>query len=101
MIRLRNLHAAWRVLTSYKHYQICVYEESYTEKQLVEKGFFRAVCSARDYGLISKPRYDMMLSILFDPSVIMLSKGASGVCYAAYDCQTEQDFNDLKECETE
>lgn len=40
-------------------------------------------------------------TLLHDPSVIMLSKGDDGKCYAAYDCQSEDDLNDLRFCEIE
>lgn len=101
MIRLRNIKAAWRALTSRKIFLLTTSDKNATESDLCGGALFAAAMKLRESGNLPKPRYDMMISLLFDPSVIMLSKGKSGVCYASYDCQAEQDFNDLKQCDIE
>lgn len=101
MIRLRNLRAAWRVLTSRRYVLATSYGKDTTAETLLEGVFLGSAMKLRERGYFSMPRYDMAASIIYDPSVIMLSKGKSGICYASYDCQTEQDFNDLRECKVE
>lgn len=100
MIRLRNLKAAWRLLNSRKHFLVSSVSEV-TDADLCENALLAAAMTSHEKGYLSTARYDMVESILYDPSVIMLSKGVSGTCYTAYDCQSEEDFNDLKECEIE
>lgn len=101
MIRLRNIKAAWQALTSRKVFLLTSSDKAATGSDMYGDALIAAATKLRESCDLSKPRYDMIVSILYDPSVIMLSKGASGVCYATYDCQTEQEFNDLRECEIE
>ncbi len=96
-----RIQDAWAMLTCGR-YALCTSENKYTTHEAFVKGVIDDTAKwllARDY--ISKARYDMITTALCDPSVITLSKNYDGTCSIAYDCQTDDDFNDLKELKIE
>lgn len=101
MISLANLRMAWHVLTSHMSFLLTTNDKTCTNKDLCQGTIFSAATKLRESDAIPKPRYDMIMSVLYDPSVIMLSKDDSGTRYASYDCASDDDFTDLKQCKIE
>lgn len=85
-----------------KSKEICCTKQNKEVRLTLLIGAYHAIAmKLHELGYLPKERLDMALTLLRDPSVIMLSKGDDGKCYAAYDCQSEDDFNDLRFCEIE
>lgn len=102
MINLANLRIAWHVLTSSRvSILLTSNDKACTNKDLYQGAIFSAVTKLRESDAIPKPRYDMIMSVLCDPSVIMLSKDDNGTCCVSYDCADDDDFTDLKQCKIE
>ncbi len=92
---------AWAVLTC-KRCALCSSEvEDATRELLLVETIDSAATWLLACDYISKARYDMITTALCDPSVITLSKNYDGTCSIAYDCQTDDDFNDLKDLKIE
>lgn len=96
-----RIRGAWNVLRAYRCFALSTMDENCTSEDLLIGDYHAIVMKLHELGYLPKERLDMALTLLHDPSVIMLSKGYDGKCYAAYDCQSEDDFNDLRFCEIE
>lgn len=48
---------------------------------------------------VIKIRLEMIRTICTDPCVLLISKDKEGKLWKSYDCQSEEDLNDLKEVE--
>ncbi len=101
MIKFSNLRMAWQVLTSRKIFLLATSDKNCTNEDLCRNAIISAAVKLHWYNALSKPRYDMIMSVLYDPSVIMLSKEDKGSCCASYDCASDDDFADLKQCKIE
>lgn len=96
-----RIKGAWNVLRAYRCFALSTMDENCTSEALLIGAYHAIAMKLHELGYLPKERLDMALTLLRDPSVIMLSKGDDGKCYAAYDCQSEDDFNDLRFCEIE
>ncbi len=96
-----RIQDAWTMLTCGR-YALCTSKNKYTTREAFVKGVIDDTAEwllANDY--ISKARYDMITTALCDPNVLMVSKNDNGEYFATYECQTDDDFNDLKELKIE
>lgn len=97
-----RIKAIWDVLTK-KH--IVVYASNIKDEEELTRLFFvRNAKKLHNLGRLSDARLDMLRSILYDRSTIMLSMHKSFVDYGPYpivryDCLSKEDFNKLKEQE--
>lgn len=105
-----RIKAAWAVLTApYCWYVCCKAAEPNLEiskADILTTAIGVLLRQMENNGVISKSRRDMMESILQDRSVILLSMAVLPateipVPTITYDCETEADFNELKEVEIE
>ena len=101
MISLSNLGIAWRALVSSKVFIVATNDKKCTKEDLCRRAIISALAKLCNLGNIPKSRYDMIISVLYDPSVVMFSKDDSGTCYISYDCASDDDFTDLKQCKIE
>lgn len=97
-----RIKAIWDVLTK-KH--IVVYASNIKDEEELTRLFFvRNTNKLHKLGRLSDARFDMVRSILYDRSAIMLSIYKPFVDHepypiVSYDCLSEEDFNELKEQE--
>lgn len=96
-----RIRGAWNVLRAYRCFALSTMDKNCTSEALLIGAYHVIAMKLHELGHLPKERLDMALTLLHDPSVVMLSKGDDGKCYAAYDCQSEDDFNDLRFCEIE
>lgn len=96
-----RIKGAWNVLRAYRCFVFGTMDKNCTSEALLIGAYHAIAMKLHELGYLPKERLDVALTLLRDPSVIMLSKGDDGKCYAAYDCQSEDDFNDLRFCEIE
>ena len=101
MNRMTRIKAAWKVLT--QKYAI-VHASNADANYLLIDAILHEAAKLHLRGVMSKERYQMIASILFDRSVILQSVYKTNGKYVPtviYDCQSEEDFNELKEQEIE
>lgn len=97
-----RIKAIWDVLTK-KH--IVVYASNIKDEEEITRLFFvRNANKLHKLGRLSDARRDMIDSILYDRSVILLGMFKPFVHHEPfptiiYDCESEEDFNELKEQE--
>lgn len=99
----KKIKAIWDVLTK-KHFVVYA-SDIKDEEELTRLFFVRNANKLHELGRLSEERLQMIDSILCDRSVILQS-----MCKTApecitptviYDCQSEEDFNELEEQEIE
>lgn len=98
-----RIKAIWDVLTK-KHF--VVYASSIKDEEELTRLFLvRSANKLHKLGRLSDARLDMVDSVLYDRSVILQSMCNIALGYiiptVIYDCQSEEDFNELKEQEIE
>lgn len=96
-----RIKAIWDVLTK-KH--IVVYASNIKDEEELTRLFFvRNTNKLHELGRLSDARLDMVDSVLYDRSVILQSMHDIAFGYiiptVVFDCQSEEDFNKLKEQE--
>lgn len=96
-----RIKAIWDVLTK-KHFVIYA-SNIKDEEELTRLFFVRNTNKLHKLGRLSDARLDMVDSVLYDRSVILLSMRDLAFEYiiptVVFDCQSEEDFNELKEQE--
>lgn len=100
---IKRIKIAWIVLT-WKH--ISVHASNADKEYLIKHTIIEEAAKLYYDGKLSFERYQMICSVLFDRSVIVQSMWNifnKGVVVPAviYDCESEEDFNELKEQEVE
>ena len=102
MNRMTRIKAAWKVLT--QKYAI-VHASNADANYLMIDAILHEAAKLQLNGVMSKERYQMIASILFDRSVILQSIHRQDkdkyVPTVIYDCESEEDFQELKEQEIE
>ena len=102
MIKER-IKAIWRVLTK-KHFVVYA-SDIKDEEELTRLFFVRNANKLHELGRLSEERLQMIDSILYDRSVILQSMRDIALGYITptviFDCESEEDFNELKEQEIE
>jgi hypothetical protein len=98
-----RIKAIWDVLTK-KHFVIYA-SNIKNEEELTRLFLVRNANKLHKLGRLSDARLDMVDSILYDRSVILQSMRDIAFGYIIptiiYECQSEEDFNELKEQEIE
>lgn len=99
----KKIKAIWDVLTK-KHF--VVYASNIKDEEELTRLFFvRNANKLHELGRLSKERLQMIDSILYDRSVILQSMCDIALGYITptviFDCESEEDFNELKEQEIE
>lgn len=97
----KKIKAIWDVLTK-KHF--VVYASNIKDEEELTRLFLvRNAKKLHKLGRLSDARLDMVDSVLYDRSVILQSMRNIAFGYiiptVAFDCQSEEDFNELKEQE--
>lgn len=97
-----RIKAIWDVLTK-KHFVVYA-SDIKDEEELTRLFFVRNANKLHELGRLSDARFEMIGSILYDRSVILQSMFKPIVDYGPYptvifDCESEEDFNELKEQE--
>lgn len=98
-----RIKAIWDVLTK-KH--IVIYASNIKDEEELTRLFFvRNANKLHELGRLSEERLQMIDSILYDRSVILQSMRDIALGYITptviFDCESEEDFNKLKEQEIE
>ncbi len=100
---IKRIKVAWIVLT---RTHIIVHASNADKEYLLTDAIIKDAANLYYDEKLSFERYQMICSVLFDRSVIVQSmwnifnKGAV-VPAVIYDCESEEDFNELKEQEVE
>lgn len=103
MMKLKErIKAAWKVLTM--KYAI-VHASNADVNYLLIDAILLDVAELLHRGIMTTERYQMIDSVLSDRSVILQSmhrqKDGKTVPTVIYDCESEEDFNELREQEIE
>lgn len=98
-----KIKAIWDVLTK-KHFVVYA-SDIKDEEELTRLFFVRNANKLHELGRLSEGRLQMIDSILYDRSVILQSMYDIAFGYITptviFDCESEEDFNKLKEQEIE
>ena len=97
----KKIKAIWDVLTK-KHF--VVYASNIKDEEELTRLFLvRNINKLHELGRLSDARFEMIGSILYDRSVILQSMYNIALGYITptviFDCQSEEDFETLKEQE--
>lgn len=96
-----RIKAVWDVLTK-KHFVVYA-SDIKDEEELTRLFLVRNANKLHKLGRLSDARIDMIDSILYDRSVILQSMYNIALGYiiptVIFDCESEEDFNELKEQE--
>ena len=99
---IKRIKAAWKVITKKNS---IVHASNGDVNYLIIDDIIIGASQLHDRGIMTTERYQMIGSILFDRSVILQSmhrrKDGKTVPSVIYDCESEEDFNELKEQEIE
>lgn len=101
MNRMKRIKAAWEVLT--RKYAI-VHASNADVNYLLIDAILLDAAELLHRGIMTTERFQMIGSVLSDRSVILQSMHKTNDKYVPtviYDCESEEDFNELREQEVE
>lgn len=111
MMKLKKrIKAAWAMLRYPHAWYVCWHksedDEPVTEDMLCREAILEAARQLKGIGGLNEERYQMIESVLKDRSVILQSIVVTKILkipipYVIYDCESEEDFNELREQEIE
>lgn len=97
---MKRIKAAWEVLTK-KNY--ILHSGNEDKEEIAKTALIRDAFLLEGLFVISTERLQMIYSILYDRSVILQGFHEEGWDYyvptVIYDCESEEDFNELREQE--
>lgn len=99
---LHRVRIAWRLLTSRQRCFCRFFLENESDERMYRAvsyfgavGYFDALPKSSIFQ-----RLEMIATLLnADNSVILLSKEQDGINWVTYDCQSQEDFDELRSCE--